>query len=145
MNYDSYQSSEKSVGQGWDSDGYNGGTLAGQQRYPIKELRKKERKNTCRLEYSEEFEKTYEAYPRREGKSSGFKVYRRDIVSAEDRLRLQTAIKNYKFAKRGTEPKFLMMFSTFMNQWEDWLDPKTGTVVSINSVNQMPISLGEVK
>ena len=50
-----------------------------------------------------------------------------------DLERLLLAIKNYREKKIGIEPKYLMHFSTFMNQWSDWLDPQTGTTENLSN------------
>lgn len=76
--------------------------------------------------YGAGFQEVYESYPRREGKSAGFKVYERDIKNAAERDSLLLAIQNYRKSKLGTEARYLLMFSTFMNQWRDWLDPGAG-------------------
>lgn len=82
---------------------------------------KKRRINTNTAGYPAEFEGVYKKYPRREGKTPGFKTYSKLIKSDEDRARLEMAIANYSRQKRGTEKRYLLQFSTFMNQWTDWL------------------------
>jgi len=76
--------------------------------------------------YGAGFQEVYESYPRREGKSAGWKIYDREIKTSEEREALLTAIKNYRKNKVGTEARYLLMFSTFMNQWRDWIDPAAG-------------------
>jgi hypothetical protein len=80
--------------------------------------RKKKSKNS----YPEEFEEIYQSYPKREGKSQGFRVYEKEISSLDDLQQLTAAISNYRRAKSGTEHKYLLHFKTFMNQWRDWLE-----------------------
>lgn len=72
--------------------------------------------------YPPEFEQIYQEYPRREGKTQGFKVYQREIRSPALWNDLSRAISNYRQVKSGTDPKYLLHFKTFMNQWRDWLD-----------------------
>lgn len=73
-------------------------------------------------------ESIYRSYPRREGKINGMKIAKREINSLEDADLLYEAVNNYREKKKGNDTKFLLLFSTFMNQWRDWLDPETGTV-----------------
>lgn len=76
-----------------------------------------------------DFEIVYSFYPRKEGKSAGFKKIRSQLKTHQDLDDLRKAIDNYStFLKRnGTEARFIKHFSTFMNEWRDWLDPATGT------------------
>ena len=80
-----------------------------------------------KFDYSVGFLEVYDAYPRREGKQAGYKIYQREIITQELRTDLLTAIQNYRKRKSGTETRFLLMFGTFMNQWKDWLDAETGS------------------
>jgi len=94
--------------------------------YTSNHRRKKKSKNL----YPEEFETIYKSYPRREGKTQGFRVYEKEISSLDDLKQLTAAISNYRLAKAGTEHKYLLHFKTFMNQWRDWLEvtsPPDGT------------------
>jgi DNA-binding transcriptional MocR family regulator len=100
-------------------------TLAGRQPDLIGELENKKTK-TRRKGYPPEFEEIYRAYPRHEGKSGGFKVYEKQILSPADHAELSKAIANYKSRKAGTELRYLLMFSSFMHQWHDWLDADAG-------------------
>lgn len=75
-------------------------------------------------------EEIYALYPKKMGKSAGF---RKAVVKCKTEVelaRLEQAVANYivHIIKNGTEPRFILYFSTFMNDWEDWLDPETGTV-----------------
>jgi hypothetical protein len=82
---------------------------------------------TKKNKYTDGFEEVYQSYPRKEGKSNGFKIYQRDIKSPEDRNLLIAAIQNY-VAKKSDRPEYMLHFSTFMGQWRDWLDPDAGTI-----------------
>jgi hypothetical protein len=75
-----------------------------------------------------DFEEVYKKYPRKEGKTRGFKVCRRDIKTAADFDALQRAVARYTshVRKNGTEVKFMKIFSTFMGEWRDWTEPETG-------------------
>lgn len=71
--------------------------------------------------YSEDFELVYKQYPRQEGKRRGYKIYLREIKSDIRRGELVVAIRNYTTQKKGTERQYLLLFSTFMAEWSDWL------------------------
>lgn len=70
----------------------------------------------------------YESYPRKIGKKKGLEICEKVVKTEADFQRVRTAISNYRdhCAREGTEPKFIKHFSTFMNSWEDWLEPNTG-------------------
>jgi hypothetical protein len=82
--------------------------------------------NQAKPKYSSEFEEIYKAYPRQEGKTPGHKTYLKSIKTEEDRKALLVAIRNYARAKAGKDKQYLLMFSTFMNQWTDWLPAEHG-------------------
>lgn len=76
-----------------------------------------------------DFETLYKNYPRREGKTGGIKIAKREIKSPEDFEALSKAIDRYRKVKSGSEPQYILLFSTFMGSWRDWLDPDAGKVV----------------
>lgn len=80
------------------------------------------------------FEEIYKLYPLKKGKSKGLKIANREIKSDDDFGNLGRAVLNYAKSVQGSDPKFVKHFSTFMNEWRDWLDPEAGTstLVSIN-------------
>jgi hypothetical protein len=67
-------------------------------------------------------EKIYALYPKKEGKTRAFKTLR--SLPLEDFALLEQAVRNYaaKVAAEKTEPKFVKQFSTFANEWRDWVD-----------------------
>jgi hypothetical protein len=75
------------------------------------------------------FEALYKKYPRKEGKSKGLAVCKKRIKTIQQYDDLTSAIDRYAEHVRtqGTETCYVKHFSTFMNAWEDWLDPETGT------------------
>lgn len=77
---------------------------------------------------NEELEKLYKLYPKKLGKSPGMRTARRLIKTDKDLKDLEKAILNYRthLEKNRTEPKYILYFSTFMNQWTDWLDESHG-------------------
>lgn len=66
----------------------------------------------------------YEKYPRKEGKSRAFKTLHN--LNDEELTLLDKAVTNYatKAASEKTEAKFIKQFSTFANEWRDWIDYK---------------------
>lgn len=85
-------------------------------------------KNTVHLD-ERELERIYSEYPRKEGKSGGMKIVKREIKSPEDSEQLIKAIKNYRTncEREKKEKKYIKLFSTFMGEWRDWLDEDNGT------------------
>lgn len=75
-------------------------------------------------------EVAYQRFPRKMGKSQGFKLALRQCKSVQDVSDLANAIEHYRahVAREGTEAQYILYFSTFMSQWRDWLDPEHGTV-----------------
>ncbi len=72
-----------------------------------------------------DLEDAYRLYPRKEGKTPGMKTLARQIKTLADYNAFVAAIERYRECdnvKRG----FVQKFSTFANQWRDWLDPETG-------------------
>lgn len=79
-----------------------------------------------------DFDALYKKYPRKEGKKTGLKTCRTRIRTKADYDRLSFAIDQYTkhLNRNGTEPRFIKLFSTFVNCWEDWTDPEVGTVTA---------------
>jgi len=76
-----------------------------------------------------DFEKLYENYPKKEGKKSGLAKLRVIITSDEDLKKFQTAMSRYieNLKVKKTEAKYIQKFSTFVNNWTDWLDDDSGS------------------
>lgn len=73
-------------------------------------------------------EEIYKTYPKKLGKSPGIRKGLATVKSDDDVRDLSAAVRNYrKFLKDNfIDPKYTMYFSTFMNQWRDWIDAETG-------------------
>lgn len=71
-----------------------------------------------------DFESAYNLYPLKKGKTPGLKKLSRDIKTEADFENLQKAVFNYSEEIRlnNTPPQFIKHFSTFANQWLDWVD-----------------------
>lgn len=72
------------------------------------------------------FNALYLNYPRREKKSPFMERVGRLIKTEEEYSELSKAIENYSVRKKGTDPKFIMLPTTFLSEWRDWLDPNHG-------------------
>lgn len=73
----------------------------------------------------------YKKFPRKMGKTQGMRTVRTQCKTKESIEQLSLAVDNYlaHITTEGTEKQYILYFSTFMNQWRDWLDPETGSVV----------------
>jgi hypothetical protein len=77
-----------------------------------------------------DFEKIYQAYPRKEGKKLGIEICVGQIKTQEDYEKLLGAVQRYSAHLKGagTEPQLVKHFSSFMSSWTDWAEPNAGTV-----------------
>lgn len=81
----------------------------------VKNIRTKEK-------YSKAFDDIYKTYPLKIGKTRGYKIFQK--IPAEGYLDLTKAIKNYsKYLEIAKKQKYTKHFSTFMGEWDDWIDP----------------------
>lgn len=85
--------------------------------------RKSVRTTSVQHPYKDKIEEIYSRYPRKIGKGAGFK--RVQSLSDEDLSLFSLAVDNYAshVKKNATEPKYVKHFSTFVNQWRDWINP----------------------
>lgn len=81
-------------------------------------------------EHQDRLKGIYEKYPRKMGKSAGWKTAIAQCKNMDDLDQLETAISNYcsYITRERTERQYILYFSTFMHQWRDWLDPDIGSV-----------------
>lgn len=90
-----------------------------------------------------DFQALYFKYPRMIGKSRGLAKCSSQIKTELDYKLLEQAISNYKThcIKENIDPKFIKHFSTFMSEWRDWCDPKTGaTSLQTKPANGIEVS-----
>lgn len=75
-----------------------------------------------------DLEPLYKKYPRKQGKKAGMRIASRAVRTELDFERLSTAIDRFieHHRQAKTAPEYVPYFSTFMSQWEDWLDPDAG-------------------
>lgn len=71
-----------------------------------------------------DFETLYRTYPNKRGKKRGLEQCRKKIKTQEDLENLGRAIVNYGRVCRaeGREPRYIKHFSSFMSEWEEWVD-----------------------
>lgn len=82
--------------------------------------------------FAEIIEGIYSGYPRKIGKKRGTEILLRQLLKKQlgagaDEMRQALAHFKAHHAREKTEPKFIPHFSTWANNWFDWLDPQTGT------------------
>jgi hypothetical protein len=87
-----------------------------------------------------DFDFVYNLYPKKLGKSQGLKTFNRTIKTTTDYDRLVLAVQNYAahVDAEKTEPKFIKHFSTFMNQWSDWIEYKAPEAVPSADLSDIP-------
>jgi len=88
----------------------------------------------CATDFSLQIEELYKSsYPKKMGKTRGMPVIRKKITSEEKFQDFKKAVENYaKWCKnQSTEIKYIKLFSTFVNEFEDWIvmpeEPSTGS------------------
>ncbi len=82
-----------------------------------------------------DFEILYKMYPRKEGKSAGFKKCEKIKTQKEyDLLKRAIEIYSAKVIREKTEIQFIKQFSTFMTSWRDWLEYKPTKIASANKM-----------
>lgn len=68
-----------------------------------------------------DFDAIYKAYPLKKGKAKGMAKLKKLIKTKEDYERIKNAVMAYANAVRGSDPRYIQHFSTFMNgTWEDY-------------------------
>ncbi len=86
-----------------------------------------------RTSVSFDFENLYASYPRKQGKSLGMKKLQSTIKTPEDFEKAKQAIEKYTnhCKENAIDKQYIKMFSTFVGEWRDWLDPDIGTAVAM--------------
>lgn len=77
-----------------------------------------------------DFESIYKSYPRLQGKKIGLERCKRFIKTEKQYGELIRAVNNYSkyCSQEKLELRFVKMFSTFMNEYEDWTDDSAGSL-----------------
>ena len=86
----------------------------------VKNKKKEKNKNT----HTFNLEEAYKDYPRKEGKTIGMKRLQPLIKTQSNYDNLVKAISNYKkeMVSREQPTNFIKLFSTFVSEYEDWID-----------------------
>lgn len=71
-------------------------------------------------EYTPEFERFWEAYPRRDNKVGAYRQYKANLENGATDDQMLTAAYNYAKARAGTDVKYTLMPSTFLGESERW-------------------------
>ena len=94
-----------------------------------KDLDKEKDKEKDKGSFYKKIEKVYlDHYPLKKGKTPGVTKLSKEIKSDEDIEKLVRSIETYK--KSINDVKFIKHFSTFANEWRDWLDDNAGKSIS---------------
>jgi hypothetical protein len=75
-----------------------------------------------------DLEALYRIYPRKQGKQKGMTKLASVVKNQERYGQVKIAIERYKAhcEAKSIEGQFVKYFSSFMSEWQDWLDPETG-------------------
>jgi hypothetical protein len=86
-----------------------------------------------------DFEKVYAEYPRKEGKAIGIRKLEALIKTEPEYAALMAGTKRFAYLSRAKEPKFIPLFSTFVEQ-QRWLDsaPLVATSATPSPLNASP-------
>jgi hypothetical protein len=74
------------------------------------------------------FDAFWAMYPRKVGKTRARIVFEKELKKGTDPKSLLLALDKYRLycIESAIEPKYIKHASTFMHEWEDWLDPEVG-------------------
>jgi len=95
-----------------------------------------------------DFESIYTLYPNKEGKKSGMAKLEKTIKTEEEYRQFLHAVRNYLklCEKTGRIQKgYVMMWKTFVNNWQDYLDNSLLEGTKSNNLSQLErIAKGEL-
>lgn len=91
------------------------------------------------------FNDLYKSYPKKIGKAKGLARLKTQLKSDEDINNFNLAVKNYcnYCSNNAIEQRFIKHFSTFVNEWQDWLDPETGNHTNFAKKSKVDFSFLE--
>lgn len=114
-----------------------------QPSYSYSSSSSKKKNNTCSFSPAElaqfNFDLIYTNFPRKLGKGSGMKKCSKEIKTIELYNQLTIAVKNFTnyHKENKTDLKFVPYFSTFMNNWRDWIIAPSSSSNNIRALSQM--------
>ena len=74
------------------------------------------------------FDAFWAMYPRKIGKTRARIVFEKELKKGTDPQKLLLALNRYRLycTEEALEARYIKHASTFMHEWEDWLDPEIG-------------------
>jgi hypothetical protein len=90
-----------------------------------------------------DFEKVYNLYPRKKGKSAGLRWLKRHVRSSSRFDLVMEAVQNFanECNNRGTDENFIPYFSSWCPQFEDYINETGGGVATKPSWRTEPMVL----
>lgn len=70
-------------------------------------------------------ESVYKRFAKKMGKTPGLKSLSKSVKTIQDFQDLEIAVDNFNAHHKATPMAYIPYFSTFANQWRDWVDPET--------------------
>ncbi len=77
-----------------------------------------------------DLEAAYALYPRKIGRTPGFKRLKKEIKTKADYDDLMAALTRFGEFVKGRDPQYIPYFSTWANQWRDWINPDPAQLAS---------------
>jgi hypothetical protein len=84
--------------------------------------------NSTRLEF--DLDAIYALYPRKIGKTPGLRKLKKEIKTKGDYDDAITAATRFAEFIKGRDPQYIPYFSTWANQWRDWINPDPAQLAS---------------
>lgn len=77
-----------------------------------------------------DIEAAYALYPRKIGKTPGIRRLKKEIKTKADYDDLMAAVARFVEFIKGRDPQYIPYFSTWANQWRDWINPDPAQLAS---------------
>jgi ribosomal protein S15P/S13E len=108
-----------------------GNATAKKKEERIKNKNTQETAGAAEIVESPDLEAAYKNYPRKMGKKKGMQKLQRQIKTPEQYANLCKAINNYALhcEKSQTDQQYIKHFSTFVGEWEDWIELPDDAIV----------------
>lgn len=81
-----------------------------------------------------QLESLYALYPKKEGKKAGLAKLKATVKTPEDYFYCSKALQRFRdhHIEKKTEAQFYPKFSTWANNWTDWLEDNAGQVIGLS-------------